>query len=145
MVAVGLLFLGWVLFFLPKDEGATVVTDSNHCPVCGKELPPIALSTGECPYCLLKKGGRGRALGGVASEPRRFLFPAVLIAVFLGLAGTHAVLFFRSRRREVEQEEPLCYFKCPGCKRKLRYPARQAGNLGRCPTCRKPVRFPASA
>ena len=143
MVVLGLLLLGWAGWIYLTDENPTTIKDDTRCAVCGKELPAGAQSTGECPYCLLKKVGPKK--GGNADQPRQYLVAAVLIGLFLLLVGTHLVIFLCSRSREGSQEEAFCHFHCPQCKRKLRYPVRQSGQVGRCPTCRKQFLFPLSA
>jgi DNA-directed RNA polymerase subunit RPC12/RpoP len=143
MIAVGLLLTGWAVMISLQDDRPTSINDSTHCPECGRELPPQFQNSGECPYCLLGKGGKDRAGAG---PPRRYLVPVLLIGLFLVLAATHLVLYLRSRWRLIDQDDELfCYFNCPQCHRKLRYRSRQSGHYGRCPTCRKPVLFPASA
>jgi LPXTG-motif cell wall-anchored protein len=52
------------------------------------------------------------------------------------------LLFFRSRKPKIE---PNHYFRCPGCKRKLKYLARQAGHKGMCSTCKEQFIFPVPA
>jgi hypothetical protein len=143
MVAVGLLLGGWAVITNLQNDGPTSIKDPTRCPDCGRELPPQFQSSGECPYCLLGKGGKER-IG--AAPPRRYLVPGILVGLFLILAGTHLVIYLRSRWRAIEREddELYCYFNCPQCHRKLRYRPRQSGHFGRCPTCRKPVLFPAS-
>jgi hypothetical protein len=61
----------------------------------------------------------------------------------VALVGLGAVfLFLRSR---APKEEPILHFNCPGCGRKLRYKARQAGHSGKCPRCERPLIFPGEA
>jgi hypothetical protein len=142
LIAVGVLLAGWLVLWMQNGEESTVVTDGAHCAICGKELPTQFQSSGECPYCLLKQGGKGRSAS--PGQSRRYLVPAILIGLFVALVGAHLVIMLRSHKRGAK-EEPVCYFKCPGCKRKLRYPARQAGHVGRCPTCHKHLLFPSTA
>jgi LPXTG-motif cell wall-anchored protein len=51
-----------------------------------------------------------------------------------------AFLFFR---RRTPRQLPIYYFRCPGCKRKLKYFARQAGHKGMCSNCKEPFIFPS--
>jgi hypothetical protein len=45
-------------------------------------------------------------------------------------------------RARKPKEEPLHYFRCPSCKRKLKYLAHQAGHKGMCSTCKEKFVFP---
>ncbi len=60
------------------------------------------------------------------------------IAVLLVAAG--AFYFVRLRK---SAGEAVYHFRCPGCKRRLRYHARQVGHRGMCAHCREPLTFPA--
>jgi hypothetical protein len=66
----------------------------------------------------------------------------------LGLVGAAAVLalggylLLRWRR---PKEETLYYFQCPGCRRKFRYRARQAGHAATCPRCKQHLTFPQTS
>jgi LPXTG-motif cell wall-anchored protein len=62
----------------------------------------------------------------------------LMIGIPAGL-GVGAFLFVRSRK---PKEEPVHYFRCPSCKRKLKYLARQAGHKGMCGTCKEKFVFP---
>ena len=64
----------------------------------------------------------------------------VVVAVLLGGVG---LFFFLRARNAGPKEEPYFHFNCPGCRRKLRYRARQAGHSGMCPRCNNPCVFPA--
>jgi len=58
------------------------------------------------------------------------------------LVGVALFLFMRSRRpKEVE----LLYFRCPGCKRRLKYHPRQIGHKGMCANCKEQFIFPIPA
>jgi hypothetical protein len=46
-------------------------------------------------------------------------------------------------RSRGSRQEAVYYFRCPACKRKLRYHARQVGHRGQCSNCREPLTFPA--
>ena len=61
----------------------------------------------------------------------------VAIPLFIGIG---AFLFFRRRSPKIE---PPIYFRCPGCKRKLKYASRQVGHKGMCSSCREQFVFPA--
>jgi hypothetical protein len=66
---------------------------------------------------------------------------AVIIGVpVMGAVG--AFLFVRSRK---PREESAYYLRCPSCKRKLKYFARQVGHKGMCASCKERFVFPAPA
>jgi hypothetical protein len=46
----------------------------------------------------------------------------------------------RLRRPKVDTN--LYHFRCPGCRRRLRYRAKQVGNRGSCSHCKKDLIFP---
>ena len=60
------------------------------------------------------------------------------VVVFLVAAG--GFFFIRLRR---SGPEVVYHFRCPGCKRKLRYHARQVGHRGMCSHCKETLTFPA--
>lgn len=62
------------------------------------------------------------------------------VVVFLVAAG--AFFFVRLRKSDAEA---VYHFRCPGCKRKLRYHARQVGHRGMCSHCKESLTFPAVA
>jgi hypothetical protein len=55
---------------------------------------------------------------------------AIAVAVFL---------FWRSRPPKAEE---ILYFRCPGCKRRLKYRPRQIGHKGMCSNCKDQFTFP---
>jgi hypothetical protein len=63
----------------------------------------------------------------------------LLVLAGAGLALAAAYLFARLRQGG---EEPFYHFRCPGCRRRLRFRARQAGHAGRCSNCGRDVTFP---
>jgi hypothetical protein len=70
----------------------------------------------------------------------------VTVAIALMLVATGGGLYLGlARRRAVPAEPPYNYFRCPGCKRRLRYLASRAGHRGACPTCHRDLTFPAGA
>jgi hypothetical protein len=64
----------------------------------------------------------------------------VIVLIALAAAGGAAVFLALRSRRPVE--EPLQHFKCPSCRRKLRYRRTQAGHKGMCPMCKQHLTFP---
>jgi hypothetical protein len=59
----------------------------------------------------------------------------------LVLAGGGYLLARRRGQRRAEGEAYL-HFRCPGCRRRLRFQARQAGHRGECSHCGHNVVFP---
>ena len=66
--------------------------------------------------------------------------PTIFIAV--GVLAVAVAAGYRFLRPKKVGEEPTFYFRCTGCRRKLRYRARQIGNPGKCPTCKQSLVFP---
>jgi hypothetical protein len=67
-------------------------------------------------------------------------------AVALLLAAAVAGGYLGPRWRRSRQVVPAYdHFRCPGCKRRLRYLAQKAGHRGRCPTCKRDLTFPGRA
>jgi DNA-directed RNA polymerase subunit RPC12/RpoP len=54
-----------------------------------------------------------------------------------------AYLFVRSRR--TPRAEPYLHFRCPVCKRRIRFRASQAGHNGRCSHCGGKLTFPPAS
>jgi len=67
----------------------------------------------------------------------------IILAVFVVVVAVGGLLVVRGRRRP--KEEPVLHFKCPNCRRRLGYKARQAGHKGQCPQCKRPITFPVAA
>jgi hypothetical protein len=67
---------------------------------------------------------------------------AVIVIAVIVLVGGAAVVFVAARARR-PKEEPVQHFKCPSCRRKLRYRSNQAGHKGMCPLCKQHLTFPA--
>jgi hypothetical protein len=144
MGVVGVLFLAWAAFMVFLNQGATksgpAVTDPNRCPVCGRDLPPAYVGTGECPYCAAAHPGEGPTRHTGSSVAANPAVPAVLIGLFCVLLTVNLFVTFRGRRGPVE--EALYHLTCPKCHRKLRFRESQAGRLAACPLCRRPIVFP---
>jgi hypothetical protein len=67
----------------------------------------------------------------------------VVIAAVAAVVATGVVLLFvRLRNRE---DDSFYHFRCPKCKRRLRYLARQVGRKGKCSNCAGEVVFPPTA
>lgn len=74
---------------------------------------------------------------GGAMDPMILLVVTAALAV---LAGG----FLLVRRLGRRGADPTFYhFHCPGCRRRLRFQARQAGHTGRCSNCGRDLTFPA--
>jgi hypothetical protein len=63
----------------------------------------------------------------------------ILLIALAGAAGIGVYVYVRSRPTP---EEPVYYYQCLNCKRRLRYRRRQAGHRGACPRCRSSFSFP---
>jgi hypothetical protein len=66
----------------------------------------------------------------------------ILAGVIVALA-VGAYLFVRSRGGP--REEPYLHFRCPGCKRRIRFRAKQAGHNGQCSHCGGKLTFPSAS
>jgi ribosomal protein S27E len=121
------------------DSGRPV--EEGRCPDCGREIPKRM--GGECPFCKLQNGGKG---AGKGTEGRGFTrTDGVLLFLIVFLAGGGGYLIYRSsahKLRRQKPEEPICYLRCPNCKRKVRYMAGQVGREVLCPTCRHALTLP---
>jgi transcription initiation factor IIE alpha subunit len=62
----------------------------------------------------------------------------LVVAAIVALVGG---CVWWARRREGPDEETY-HFRCPGCRRRLRYTARQVGHQGACSNCGKALTFP---
>jgi hypothetical protein len=63
----------------------------------------------------------------------------VTAGIVAGVGGT-VFLFLRSRPAK---EDYFLFFRCPGCKSRLRYGPRQVGHKGMCSNCKERFLFPA--
>jgi hypothetical protein len=63
---------------------------------------------------------------------------ALIAAVLLALA----VAYWWWARPRSPPDEPEYHFRCPGCRRRLRYRAGRVGHRGVCPQCRQHFLFP---
>jgi hypothetical protein len=65
-----------------------------------------------------------------------------LLLVSLVVVLVLAVSVFLFLRGRPKQEESFSHFRCPKCRRRLRYQGRQSGRKGECSNCGHPVTFP---
>jgi transcription initiation factor IIE alpha subunit len=63
----------------------------------------------------------------------------VLLVAVLGTAVGGYVWWVRTR---AAPDEEKYHFRCPGCRRRLRYTARQVGHQGACSNCGQTLTFP---
>jgi hypothetical protein len=69
----------------------------------------------------------------------------------VGIAlGVAALVFLASGyvwwiKHRPPPEEPVFHFRCPGCRRRLRYKAKQVGHKGQCSQCKAVLTFPPVA
>jgi len=64
------------------------------------------------------------------------------VLVVLGAALALAAAAWASRRLRAPRAELFRHFRCPGCRRRLRYRARQVGHAGQCSRCGGRIVFP---
>ena len=64
-------------------------------------------------------------------------FVLLALGALAAAAGAWAYL-----RQRVPGEEPFYHFRCPGCRRRLRYRRTQVGHAGKCSRCGHAITFP---
>lgn len=64
-----------------------------------------------------------------------------LVAAAVVAAGGLGFWLLR-RGRAPAGDGDFYHFRCPGCKRRLRYQNRQVGHLGKCANCGRAITFP---
>lgn len=66
--------------------------------------------------------------------------PIVLVALIVVVGAAVGGYLFLKR----PQGDPQAFhhFRCPACRRRLRFQQRQVGHQGQCSNCGKPVIFP---
>jgi predicted SprT family Zn-dependent metalloprotease len=72
------------------------------------------------------------------------LSPTTWVVVVLVGLGAITGIFYVVRSRK-PKEQTAYYFRCPSCKRRLKYYARQVGHKGMCGSCKEQLVFPAPA
>jgi hypothetical protein len=68
-----------------------------------------------------------------------------LILVVLGGLVALAVGGYLYARSRSPEGEAYHHFICPGCRRRLRYHAKQAGHKGECSNCGHQLTFPSTS
>ena len=68
-------------------------------------------------------------------DPTFFVVGLVVVSVL----AVGVTLYLRGRPK---QEEVFSHFRCPKCRRRLRYNERQVGHKGKCSNCGNEVIFP---
>ncbi len=66
----------------------------------------------------------------------------IVVAVAVLVLASGSYLFIRRRNLRHATAEAFLHFRCPGCQRRLRFRARQAGHSGQCSHCGHDVIFP---
>lgn len=119
--------------------------DETRCPDCGRELPDQAQVTGECPYCKLAKDSGGSGKKKTKRNWGLHFSPVAIGIIAFPVAAGCLLLFLRYRRNRVYYvDEEFGYFRCPYCKRRLRFALSKAGQKGRCPLCKRHLFFPVA-
>jgi hypothetical protein len=67
-----------------------------------------------------------------------------VVAGAVVVVGVGAFLLVKRMRSGPKVEEYL-HFRCPGCKRRLRFHSRQTGHSGQCSHCGNKLTFPHSS
>lgn len=63
----------------------------------------------------------------------------LIILVVIAAAVVGGYLFFN---RKTGEDQNFYHFRCPSCRRRLRFQQRQVGHKGQCSNCGKEVVFP---
>lgn len=69
----------------------------------------------------------------------------IVLVICVVAAGIIAGIFLVVRRWRSREDDSFYHFRCPKCKRRLRYLARQVGNNGKCSNCSADVVFPPTS
>jgi hypothetical protein len=68
--------------------------------------------------------------------------PTVVVIIIIGVVAALGVGVFFFIRGRNKVDEAYYHFRCPKCKRRLRYQTRQVGHQGQCSNCGNGVLFP---
>jgi hypothetical protein len=68
-----------------------------------------------------------------------------VVVVVLGVAAALVVGVVLFLRRRPKEDDTFYHFRCPKCKRRIRYQARQVGHKGKCSNCAGDVLFPPTS
>jgi DNA-directed RNA polymerase subunit RPC12/RpoP len=124
------------------DRPTASALGENRCPDCGRTLPKA--SGGVCPFCKLLRVAEGKP----ADKEVHTVWTATdyfLIGMVLFLFAGGGYLIARSVKRVIPKRlvsGPIYLYRCPWCKRKMRFTERQAGNEGVCPNCKHALVLP---
>jgi hypothetical protein len=69
----------------------------------------------------------------------------VILAILGGAVGIFGVLWYTMSRAGAPTEDEYFWFRCPGCRQKLRCSTDKAGREGKCPRCKRSCTLPASS
>jgi rRNA maturation endonuclease Nob1 len=69
--------------------------------------------------------------------------PTILLIVLASVAVLVGGFLLVRRLMRRGQDQAFYHFRCPGCRRRLRFQAQQAGHKGRCSRCGRDLAFPA--
>ena len=64
------------------------------------------------------------------------------VLIILGAILVLAIGVWLYLRAKKPKQEAYAHFKCPGCRRRLRYKRQQVGHKGECSNCGRALIFP---
>jgi uncharacterized CHY-type Zn-finger protein len=130
-----------------SEREPEVIRNALICPVCGKQLQR---KDAPCDWCQLKKnredieskarGGSPNPETGNTTKTRTIVGIVALCILMIVVFWPQIQRFARSRQKVADVEYRV--FRCPPCRRKLRYRATMIGTQGMCPTCKELFTFP---
>src|SRR5262245_8614201 len=125
IAAVLLAVIGLSIYGSVQWGNSGAIRNDTRCPNCNMELPPAARATGECPYCKLREGTAANTPGKQTKASTPALFGWKNGLLYLGVAGAVGVMavgmHWFVRHRRTKKREQFHHFRCPACRRKLRY------------------------
>jgi hypothetical protein len=68
--------------------------------------------------------------------------PTFLVTVVASAAALAGGFLLARRLLRCREDRTFCHFRCPGCRRRLRFQARQVGHKGQCSKCGRDLTFP---